>query len=228
MHKSHLMSHLRITLPITLEHSEIPVDLKVVSMRDFLNDPDSAEYRSVPRQGKEKYGPFDPWELREEFFICPVDYWRGFVEMAGSLGTFRISKKDFAEWQALLREAILLSPRDWARLLSRFDSQKVRLLSKPLPIQFLWDGNVPEARIVISGTLPLIIATIQIDVLRGAQFRTCARTDCVNPPFKLETRHKIYCSPECAHLVAVRNSRARIAKDKDRARQAHKGAKTRD
>jgi hypothetical protein len=211
------MSQMRVTLPIVLEHHEFPVTTRAVSLRDYLNDPDSAQHRLVPIS-RGLHGPFDPWELREEFLSCPLEYWEGFVAMAGHLGTFRISKTDFAEWQRLIREALLRHPREWRKLESQFDRRKIAMLFKPLPIVFAWDATAPTARISTAGTLTAIIATIQLDLLRGAQFKTCARTDCVNPPFKVESRHKIYCSPECAHLVAVRNSRARAAKNK-RSRQ---------
>lgn len=218
------MSQMRITLPIVLEHHEFPVTTRAVSLRDLLNDPNSAEYRSVP-VSREPHGPFDPWELREKFLSCPPEYWEGFVEMAGTLGLIRISKNDFAEWQRLIREALLRHPREWRKLESQFDRRKVSKLFEPLPIKFAWDAMVPTARISTVKTLTAIIATIQLDVLRGAQFKVCARTDCANPPFKVESRHKIYCSPECAHLVAVRNSRARAEKDKrSRQRAARKQA----
>lgn len=213
MHKSQFMSQIRVTIPIVLEYREFPVKMKVVSLRDYLNDPGSAEHRSVP-VSREPHGPFDPWELREEFLSCPPEYWEGFVEMAGEVGLFRISQNDFAEWQHLIREALIRHPREWRKLEFQFDRRKVRKLFEPLPISFAWDAMTPTARISTTKTLTAIIATLQLDVLRGAQFKVCARTDCVNPPFKVEARHKIYCSPECAHLVAVRNSRARAAKNK--------------
>ena len=215
MHKSHFMSQTRITLPIVLEHIELPVSPKVVSLRDYLNDPDSAQHHLLPRpKERGQYGPFDPWQLRSDFLTWPAEIWEGFVEMAGTLGPFRISKNDFEEWQRLLREALIRHPREWRGLEAKFDRRKVRVLFEPLPISFVWDGEAPEARIRSCKTLNVIIATIQLDVLSGARFKVCARTDCVNPPFKVETRHKIYCSPQCAHLVAVRNSRARAAKYK--------------
>jgi hypothetical protein len=219
MHKTQFMSQTRVTLPIILEHREFPVTTRAVSLRDYLNNPDSAQQRFAPAS-RAPYGPFDAWELREDFLSWPPEYWEGFVEMAGHLGTLRISKNDFVEWQQLLREALPRHPREWRKLESRFDRRKVDKLFEPLPISFAWDAIVPTARMRTTKTLAVIIATIQLDVLRGAQFRVCARTDCVNPPFKVEARHKIYCSPECAHLVAVRNSRARTTKNKHAARHA--------
>jgi hypothetical protein len=219
MHKSQFMSQTPITLPIVLEYHESPVKTKAVSLRDSLNNPESAQHRLIP-VSREPHGPFDPWELREEFLSCPPEYWEGFVEMAGDFGPFRISQDDFAEWQHLIREALLRHPREWEKLESRFDSSKVRRLFEPLPISFAWAAKVPIARIRTGKTLIAIIATIQLDVLRGAEFKVCARTDCTNPPFKVEARHKIYCSAGCAHLVAVRNSRERAANNKRSTKRA--------
>lgn len=219
MHKTQFMSQMRVTLPLVLEHHEFPVTTRAVSLRDYLNDSDSAQHRLVPIS-RGLHGPFDPWELREEFLSCPPEYWEGFVAMAGHFGTFRISKNDFAEWQRIIREALLRHPREWRKLESQFDRRKIRKLFEPLQIMFAWDAMAPTAKISTAGTLTAIIATIQLDVLRGARFKVCARTGCVNPPFKVEVRHKIYCSHECAHLVAVRNSRARAAENKPASQRA--------
>src|ERR1035437_6851085 len=118
MHKAQFMSQVRVTLPIVLEHHEFPVTMKVVSLRNYLDDPDSAEFRSIPER-RNPHGPFDPWELREEFLSCPPEHWEGFVEMAGNFGTFRLSKNDFVEWQQLIREALIRHPREWRQLESK-------------------------------------------------------------------------------------------------------------
>ncbi len=213
------MSQIRITLPIVLEHVEVPGTTRAISFNDFLNDPDSAEQRFVPTR-RAPYGPFDPWQLRGDFLSWPPEHWEGFVHMAGDFGTFRISNNDFVEWQLLLRSALPLHPMEWKKLESRFGQKKVGKLFEPLPISFAWDAKVPTARIRTKKVLTAIIATIQLDVLRGAKFKVCARTDCPNPPFRVEVRHKIYCSHECAHLVAVRNSRERVAKNKRSTKRA--------
>jgi hypothetical protein len=126
------MSQLRITLPIVSEHHEFPVKLEAVSLRDLLKNPDSAAHRWLPVD-RRPHGPFDLWELRNDFLSWPPEHWEGFVEMAGNFGTFRISRNDFTEWQRLIREALLRDPREWRNLDSQFDRNKVRKLSEPLP-----------------------------------------------------------------------------------------------
>jgi hypothetical protein len=57
-------------------------------------------------------------------------------------------------------------------------------------------------------------AQVFFEKLSGVEFRWCARPDC-NEMFRKQTGHdKIYCTPECAHLAAVRASRARASETK--------------
>ena len=50
-------------------------------------------------------------------------------------------------------------------------------------------------------------AELCFEKLQGTTFGWCARADC-GQFFQHTSRHaRKYCSPECAHLVAVRNSR---------------------
>jgi len=208
------MSQPRVTLPVVLEHYGSAVIAKAVAS---LNLP-------VPYEP----GPSDPWELRDQFLTCVPEECEGFVERTGAFGLAQFSKNDFVEWQNLVREALLRDPWKWRELKSQFDRTKVRRLFEPQQITFAWDAAMaPSAKILTTDTLAAVIATLQVDVLRGAKFKVCARTDCVNPPFRVEAhRNKIYCSTECGHLVAVRNSRARVAKTKrHRKRTAKKKAR---
>jgi hypothetical protein len=211
------MSHMRITLPIVVDDLvATPTGVEAISLHDYLKNPDTAEFRFRLPEGKSR-GPFDPWQLRNDFLGWPVEHWSGFFEMAGTLGTFRISMNSFAEWQRLLRRALLLPAREWKGLREEFDPQKVAKLRGNLTIRFEWDGEAPTARLWAGNALNAIIATVQVDALQGAQFRVCARQDCKNPPFRVEARHKIFCCSDCAHLVAVRNDRKRKAEAKSRA-----------
>jgi hypothetical protein len=215
MNKTQNMSQRKINLPVILEHVEAPGDLSPLSLRDYLKDPDSAQFRFVRENDRRPFGPIDPWQLRDIFLSYSPDEWKSFVYMAGYFGTFRLSKTDFVEWQALLREALTRPPSEWRKLESTFDLRKVVRLFSPLPITLELETQTPTARIRIGQSLQAMIATIQLDILQGARFQYCARIDCTAPPFKLESRHeRIYCSSDCAHLVAVRNSRASAKKPK--------------
>lgn len=183
-------------------------------MKQFLDNPtsDQVEYRFMSLETACE--PLDLWQLRDDFLGWRLEDWSGFFAMAGGWqGCFRISQRDFGEWQGLLRAALLCPAQEWKSLSQRFNSKKVAKLIGPMRFVFDWHGVVPRAKAILPDSLSAIIATLQIDALNGAKFRICARHDCKSAPFKVEARHKIYCSSECAHLVAVRNSRERDAKE---------------
>jgi hypothetical protein len=72
-----------------------------------------------------------------------------------------------------------------------------------------WHGATHLAVIKTTNVVATILATIEIDHLRGATFRLCARPDCPRS-FEITSKHnRIYCSQECGHLVSVRNTRER-------------------
>jgi hypothetical protein len=52
-------------------------------------------------------------------------------------------------------------------------------------------------------------STTHLDLLRPAEFKSCARTDCGIPFPRLARHNQIYCSPERAHVVAQRALRKR-------------------
>lgn len=224
------MSHANITLPITVEHWLLLKDLVPRSLKEIAKDPETALYTYRPDPKAKLLGPYDPWKLRDEFLSWPLDDWDVFASTVGYFGEPFISKMRFGLWQKLLREALIRPAREWKALESEIGLRGLTdQLTGPLKIGFVWDGNTPRALIRSKAVLRTIIATIQIDKLTGAQFKVCARYDCNNPPFRVEARHKIFCSPECAHLVAVRNSRQRAAEAKLRtqkmAQSKRKGAK---
>lgn len=198
----------RITIPVTVEHIEVVGDLQAISLRELARHPDAAEHYFVQDRRRKSAGPFDPWRLRQLFLSWPVEQWETFVFMAGQFSHFRLSHNAFAEWQELLRAALITPPRKWKNLNQHFDSRKVRRFLAPLRFRDDWDSDVPSLRIVATDSLTAMIATVRIDRYQNAEFRVCARPDCKSAPFRVEPRHKIYCGSDCAHLVAVRNSRA--------------------
>lgn len=72
-----------------------------------------------------------------------------------------------------------------------------------------WFGAKNLAVIETNDVISAILATIEIDHLRGAKFGCCARSDC-RMFFEITSRHKRkYCSMYCAHLESVRRMRER-------------------
>lgn len=220
MHNAQNMSHANITIPVTVRYLERTGHLEAVSLREFLKNRETAEFHFYEDKSLAPNGLFGPWELRHEFLSCPPDEWQGFIAMAGCFGPALISQRIFEQWQNLLREALLRPAQEWRALEREFGRPRAGVLggglTAPLKIAFDWAGETPQAVIFAQTALDAIIATIQIDKLTGAEFRVCSRHDCKSPPFRVEARQKIFCSSDCAHLVAVRNSRARAAAAKSK------------
>ena len=158
---------------------------------------------------------FDPWRFRETFLAAPADQWKRFPIQEEKRNRL-VGKEGFQKWQRLLRKAMVLPPKDWLALRDEFDLLMVWHLMHPISFNVDWEKEIPVARVPLSGVLETLIATIQLDKLQGAQFKVCARADCNNPPFRVEARQKEYCSYDCAHLAAVRRSRARAAESKSK------------
>jgi hypothetical protein len=214
MHKAHFMSQTNVTLPFIVEDlCAVPVGVEPTSRRAFQRNPATAKFRFADGNATQKGKPIDSWQLRERFLSWPLEDWQRFFEISGkwqvgSIGD-SFSRDDFAEWQRLLRAALVCQAKGWSTLYREFHAPKVVWLHFALAIHFEWDGKVPSARIRSPDALQSMIASIQIDKLQGAAFRMCARPDCTSVPFRLGARNKIFCSTDCAHLVAVRESRKR-------------------
>jgi hypothetical protein len=128
----------------------------------------------------------------------PVSVWLGFED-------------DFREWRELLRAALTAPVEQWPSLAEQFSQRKVDILQTPFPIQIEWQDGQPRGVVELRSALGAVIASIQIDKLRGLEFRYCARPDC-RKVFQLEGRRdRIYCSMDCGHYMAVKNSRKRLA-----------------
>jgi hypothetical protein len=208
--KAHFMSHRAITIPIIIEYEAVACDLEPVGTLS-ASDSDLARFRCVPvRHAKSCL--LDPWKLRDEFLSLQPENWQAFIAMTGWFCPFPISRNYFQRCQEFVVKALLQPASEWAALEKGLGDLDSRLrLSSEKQISFQWDGEVPVAKIHTIWSLGAIFATVQIEKLQKAEFRRCARSDCKNPPFRVETEHKIYCSSDCAHLVAVRNSRKRQA-----------------
>jgi hypothetical protein len=199
------MSHTKITLCVAISDLSYGFDDVTGELRRALN----------------------PWQLRRDFLTWPLEDWEGFGKRVGYLGVAKISRDEFANWQRFFRKAMVLHRREWGTLAGEFDKQKVDTLRGPFAINLQWEGKTPVGVFYCMGAFETIGATIHLDALQEAEFRDCARHDCKNPPFRVEARHKIFCSPECAHLVAVRRSRERVAEAKSKAAKRAANGKNR-
>jgi hypothetical protein len=78
-------------------------------------------------------------------------------------------------------------------------------------IQFLLIQEKPTVVVHTTCGLYAIGSTVEIDLVRGAEFKWCARPDCPTKIFEPTSRHQTkYCSYDCAHLQSIRNKRGTI------------------
>lgn len=116
------------------------------------------------------------------------------------------------QWRDFVRKLLLTPRQDWQTLEKQYGKFKLRTaLNFAMRFTIEYDSSSrPYAVITVPYALNAILATIQIDMLDGLEFRECARPDCNAPPFKRTSGHeRKYCSEGCAHLEAVRAHRSR-------------------
>lgn len=77
-----------------------------------------------------------------------------------------------------------------------------------LPLRVEWQNGQPIGVIEVISGEQLLIATTQIDLIRGAKFKLCERPDCRTPFPILSGHDKKYCEHYCAHIESVRRTRA--------------------
>jgi len=152
----------------------------------------------------------DPWSLRASFIKTEntKDAVSKFLNetlwFEGPFYTF----KGFCRWQQFIRRALELPSDQWSKLRAEFSATKVdflfggwMLVSKRVEQGFV-------ANILAEGPMHAIVISVQIDQLRKAQFKVCARPDC-RVIFEVTSRHnRFYCSQSCAHTENIRRLRS--------------------
>ena len=158
---------------------------------------------------------------------------------------------DFFEWQTIVKKLMVKPPTSWGFLtqnpvepfqmdfpdggtslkiefggfLATLDFLKADAIvnSFRLPLNFVWQSNGRHyLRIETTDILKAIMAKIGLDHVSRTINRLCQRPDC-EKHFVLKTkRTRKYCSPECAHVMAMRANRARAAKKKKLAKAQKK------
>ncbi len=187
----------------------------------------------------------NPWAVRQAFLDADPAHFPDFVARYGkfarmSMHDLHHSPKDehfagetnFRRWQALVGEA-LTTPKECIGALKRKYPGMAWLLYREIPIEIKWrDGAEGDLPIVPIGVVHLgyvldaIAFSIQLDQLKGHTHRYCARPDC-GKIFPLGYRpEKIYCSLECAHVMAVRKSRGKAGDQKLRKPRTKLGNRT--
>jgi hypothetical protein len=104
---------------------------------------------------------------------------------------------------SLFREGYLRSkrPQNWAEAEGIAERQDIFSLT------FDWGKRVPRPTITTVCFWNAVLLTLQIDLVKGTRFRTCARPDC-GIPYPITNRHKRkYCSQYCGHIESLRRKR---------------------
>jgi hypothetical protein len=175
---------------------------------------------------RHKSAPFDLSKLKDEFLSAGPDEWKSFYGEEDRFN-LRQGKEGFVEWQMLVRRALVLPVKEWELLRSEFPkatfTKWVEFTVPHLTFTIDWSGDIPVACLAGYHSIKSVVRAVVLEKLQGAEYRICAREDCKNPPFKVENRRKEFCSYDCAHLAAVRESRKRAAKAQSK--QAKKSPK---
>lgn len=158
----------------------------------------------------------NPWLLRERFLALRSK--RDLLPFLSENGRFcvRSGKRYWTaskifEWQRIMQRMMKESALHWAQAtqFASEDNRALLSLYRNVRVRFLTGKG---ALIHCSDILGAMLATIYVDQLMGARsIKACARPDC-HKPFQVKSSHgQLYCTWECAHVVAVRSSRARMA-----------------
>lgn len=171
---------------------------------------------------KENWGPredeYSPWEVRRDFLEKSTDletftYFYGRFSVVPELKADHSDphgREDFREWQRLIGDLVSTPPDRWKRLSRKYSAQKFNAALKPLPLSVEWTDSSLTGVVSVRTALNAIIASIQIDKMRGVKSKYCAAC---SSEFLLTNAHeRKYCSHNCGHRVAMRRFRSRAAK----------------
>jgi hypothetical protein len=83
------------------------------------------------------------------------------------------------------------------------------LFLQPLTFSVRWYQDTPCLELRTSFVEVAISGVLQLKELQGQRFRACARHDCARIYEVTSSHSRLYCTAECAHLVAIRRARTR-------------------
>lgn len=174
-------------------------------------------------------------DLRERFMdVRKEDEWLAFLIQFGRFSQLLAmeqqhgwSVSELFRWQGVFAQLARIRPENWGKFIDSLISPKsgsnilavkgALNLASRYTVEFHWQG-LPQidwfgakhvAVIETSDVVSTILATLQIDHLRGAKFGVCARPDCPRF-FEITSNHKKkYCTMYCGHLESLRRMRKR-------------------
>jgi hypothetical protein len=164
--------------------------------------------------------PFNPWSMRMAFFRIKRGDLKGLVSFLKKYGKWSDTPPEDPQqyWRVQDDLKNILLEKPFYRELLR--DKVERLFNEPYAAFFPWvvhegvwvsrpkpaKSLVPRVALNASSCLDALRLSIEIDMARGVKFGQCARKDC-RAPYPVTTRHKrLYCTPDCAHLVSEKRS----------------------
>jgi hypothetical protein len=102
----------------------------------------------------------------------------------------------------------------------RNSKEAARIAERPdiFSLVFDWEKRAPRPTITTVCFWNAVLLSLQIDLVQGTRFKTCARPDC-GIPYPISNRHEHkYCSQYCGHLESLRRKRGTTATTKKKGR----------
>lgn len=136
----------------------------------------------------------------------------------GPLHEGKLSFRQFCKLQEFTRHALLHPPEEWRFELLNSFSDKVREKFECWPdVAIAVHNGAPICFQNCESLVEVLATTLNLDKVLGTTYRFCAREDC-GELFELGSQSsRIFCTSDCAHLIAVRRSR-----DKERKRASRR------
>jgi hypothetical protein len=222
-----IMSQAILGLPVTVRFTSTPCSWKEISkpFADVKGKHSGTTSRIRLRAwgSDESEQRMDAWAVRDEFLGLKTDAQvMAFLNKTGRFTTFPLNDPwgyaEMRRWQKIVREFLRIHPSDWLDWLgSKLPEDEkghfiVAIIRHRRPKMEFWWTQPKKGHSVLfeaKTTLCALLASIQIDHLRNAKFRFCARADC-RKPFEVVSKHeRKYCNWHCAHLETVRRSRTK-------------------
>jgi hypothetical protein len=115
---------------------------------------------------------------------------------------------ELREIQSLVKDAAVLDVAHWPSLKDKYLESYVDPLLFCPKFEIAWLARPPAIWCKTPNALEAIGTVLRLQKLNGEDFRHCSRADC-DQIYRVASHHeRKFCSPACAHLVAVRQSRA--------------------
>jgi hypothetical protein len=134
--------------------------------------------------------------------------------------TKKIAFRDLLLAQKTFKEFMVASFPQWPTLFAKYEDAIARKRCAQAEVEMARELYIP-ARLNVTAEptgalltvckvgMQALAAVLQLEKLAGSEYRYCERQDCTKV-YKIQSGHKRkFCSDSCAHLVAVRKSRAR-------------------